>query len=100
MIDKHYIKDMKLRDLTLELGRGETYATGKPTLYGHGRYERSSVLAGQHRRVFIESWDDIDTARAELKAAKIRYTDLTGTGGTTHVPVAGMVAHLPDDSDY
>ena len=97
MIDKQYIREMKLRDLTLELGRGETYATGKPTLYGHGRYGRSSVLAGQHRRVFIESWDDIDTARAELKAAKIRYTDMTGTGGSTHTPVERMVAHLPDD---
>ncbi len=99
-MDTDHIKQMKLRDLTLELGRGETYHTGKPTLYGHGTYGRNSVLRGQPRRVFIESWESVEEAKTELKASKLRYTDLTGTGGTTHVSVSGMVAHLPDDSDY
>ena len=95
------IEEIKqFRDLTLEWGRGETYRSNKPTLYGHGTYGRGSVLRGQSRRVFLESWDTIEDAKAELKAAKIRYTDLTGTGGSTHIPVAQVTSHLPDDSDY
>jgi hypothetical protein len=94
-MDTNYIKEH--RSLTLEFGRGETYRSNKPTLYGHSTYGRSSVLAGRPRRVFLESWDDLDTARAELKAAKIRYTDLCDTRGSTHIPVNVITAGLPDD---
>lgn len=90
----------EFRRLTLEWGRGETYHTMKPTLYGHGTYGRNSVLRGQSRRVWLENWDSIEVAKADLMEAKLRYTDMTGTGGTTHVPVSRMVAHLPDDTDY
>lgn len=89
------IEDEKL-SLTLEWGRGETYDSRKPTLYGHGRYKRSSVLAGQSRRVFLESWEDLDEARTALAEARLKYKDLTSTGGSTHRPVSQMVAHLPD----
>ncbi len=94
-MDIAYIKEH--RRLTLEFGRGETYQTNKPTLYGHSTYGRSSVLAGRPRRVWLEDWDDLDTARAELKAARIRYTDLCDTRGSTHIPVAVITAGLPDD---
>lgn len=94
-MDIEYIKQH--RRLTLEYGRGETYRSDKPTLYGHSTYNRSSVLAGQPRRVFLECWDDLDTARAELKAARIRYADLCETGGSTHIPVRFMTAGLPDE---
>jgi hypothetical protein len=94
-MDIEYIKQH--RRLTLEYGRGETYRSNKPTLYGHSTYGRSSVLAGRPRRVFLESWDDLDTARAELKAAKIRYADLCKTGGSTHIPVDVITAGLPDE---
>ncbi len=94
-MDTNYIKEH--RSLTLEFGRGETYRSNKPTLYGHGTYGRNSVLRGRPRRVFLESWDDLDTARAELKAAKIRYTDLCDTHGSTHIPVDVITAGLPDD---
>ena len=94
-MDIEYIKQHRL--LTLEYGRGETYRSNMPTLYGHSTYERSSVLAGRPRRVFLESWDDLDTARGELKAAKIRYVDLCDTRGSTHVPVDVITAGLPDE---
>jgi hypothetical protein len=87
------------RRLTLEYGRGETYCSNKPTLYGHSTYGRGSVLAGRPRRVFLESWDDLATARAELKAARIRYADLCETGGSTHIPVDVITAGLPDDEN-
>jgi hypothetical protein len=96
-MDIAYIK--QYRNLTLEYGRGETYCSNKPTLYGHSTYGRSSVLAGRSRRVFLESWDDLDSARAELKAAKVRYSDLCDTGGSTHIPVDVITAGLPDDDN-
>jgi len=95
-MDITYIKEH--RSLTLEFGRGQTYRNNNPTLYGHSTYGRSSVLAGQRRRVFLESWDTVDEARAELKAAKIRYTDLTKEHGSTYAPPC--LSHLPDDTDY
>jgi hypothetical protein len=94
-MDIEYIKQH--RRLTLEHGRGETYCSGKPTLYGHSTYGRGSVLAGRPRRVFLECWDDLDSARADLKAAKIRYSDLCETGGSTHIPVSVITAGLPDE---
>jgi hypothetical protein len=94
-MDIDYIKPH--RNLTLEMGRGETYATNLPTLYGHSTYGRGSVLAGRPRRVWLEDWNDLETARAELKAAKIRFTDLCDTGGSTHIPVDVMTAGLPDE---
>ena len=36
-------------------------------------------------------------ARAELKAAKIRYTDLCDTHGSTHIPVDVITAGLPEE---
>jgi hypothetical protein len=55
------------------------------------------VLAGRPRRVFLESWDDLGSARAELKAAKVRYADLCDAGGSTHIPVSVITAGLPDE---
>lgn len=92
----HQIQDQKLT-LTLEFGQGQTYRNRKPTLYGSGVYGRSSVLAGQTRRVYLECWDDMDTATRELAEAKLQYEDLTGTNGTTHIPVDNIINHLPSN---
>src|SRR4051812_21575722 len=51
---------------TLERGRGETYRHPRPVLYAHSIYERSSVLAGQPRRLFVEQWNSWDESRAAL----------------------------------
>jgi len=88
---------------TLEPGRGETYATNKPTLYGHSTYERSSVLAGRPQRVFVASWDNWPSAYEELAMVKkalrwFKFDDIGG--GSTHIPTSQIVAHLPDDTDY
>jgi hypothetical protein len=88
---------------TLEAGRGETYADGKPTLYGHSTYERSSVLAGRDQRVFVDSWDNWGEARAaivDIQNEHGRRFKCEEIGGTTHVPIEQIVSHLPDDTDY
>src|SRR3954452_23491010 len=58
---------------TLERGRGETYRHARPVLYAHSVYERSSVLAGQPRRLWVAQWDTWDEARAAL--AEVRKRD-------------------------
>ena len=88
---------------SLEYGRGETYANNKPTLYAHFPYPRSSVLAGREARAFVDQWETVEDANRRLK-------ELTGNlpafkvdvmlGGSTHIPIAQIVAGIPDDTDY
>lgn len=97
------IEGHKLRSFTLEVGRGASYSGGA-VLYGHGTYPRSSVLAGQSKRVWLEKWDTAEEARAELAEVRrslkgFRYDDLLEIGGTSYVDVESMVAHLPEE-DY
>jgi hypothetical protein len=94
---------------TLEPGRGQTYASGDPTLYAHNVYPRGSVLSGRPERVFLEAWDSWpdsegawDKARAELDALKaqvpgFKYDDFGPEGGSTHIDVDTLTAGLPDD---
>jgi hypothetical protein len=77
---------------TIERGsRGATYKNGDNvwTVYQHGTYPRSSVLAGQHRRQFLDEFDSEEAARAA-------YPDAQVSGDTYTPPV---VHHLPDDGD-
>ena len=87
---------------TLEMGRGETYRHPRPVLYAHSVYERSSVLAGQPRRLFVEQWETWEEARAAL--AEVRKADRSFTfddfgqgGGTSYIPTSVLTRHLPDD---
>jgi hypothetical protein len=87
---------------TLERGRGETYRHPRPVLYAHSVYERSSVLAGQPRRLFVEQWDSWQEARAALAQVRkddrtFRYEDYGEGGGTSHIPSSVLTRHLPDD---
>jgi hypothetical protein len=87
---------------TLEGGRGETYRHGRPVLYAHSTYDRSSVLAGQPRRLFVEQWDAWDEARAALTAVRnsdqsFGFDDHGQGGGTGYVPTSVLTRHLPDD---
>jgi hypothetical protein len=89
---------------TLEMGRGETYRLGRPMLYAHSAYERSSVLAGQPRRLFVEQWEAWDEARAALTEIRKRdrtfkYEDYGEGGGTTYIPTSVLTRHLPDDEE-
>lgn len=101
-----YVRDSKRRwSFTLEAGHGTTYSHGKPVLYGHSTYERTSVLAGRPLRQWIEGWDTWEEARKEIaelkKAVKgFRVKDYGPTGPSTHIPIEELTSHLPDDTDY
>ena len=89
---------------TLEMGRGETYRHGRPMLYAHSVYERSSVLAGQPRRLFVEQWETWDEARAALAEVRkadrsFRFDDYGEGGGTSYIPSSVLTRHLPDDEE-
>jgi hypothetical protein len=75
-------------DLTIERGRGATYASDRWTVYEHGTYDRDSVLSGQSRRTWL---DDFDT----LEEAVIAYPDAVVIGGTTYQPP--YLGHLRDE---
>jgi hypothetical protein len=87
---------------TLEMGRGETYRHARPMLYAHSVYERSSVLAGQPRRLFVEQWATWDEARAALAEVRkadrtFRFDDCGQGGGTSYIPSSVLTRHLTGD---
>ena len=112
MDELNRILDMLERErdprFTLEFGRGETYSHGKPTLYCHAPYPRSSVLYGQDKRVFVDQWESREEALKALTPVRetlgerFKFDDWTedDAGGSSHVPVAQVAAHLPDEPDY
>ena len=54
---------------------GRTYAHNTYTVYKYGTYPRSSVLAGQTRREFLDSYDTLEDARAAYPNAEERILD-------------------------
>lgn len=78
---------------TIEMGRGETYRNGRWTVYSHDRYPRGSVLEGQDRRTFEDSYDSLELAQAAWPQARV-------IEGTTWRPIREIVAHLPDTPDW
>ena len=70
---------------------GATYQNGmnKFTVYTIGRYERSSVLAGQQKRVWEDDFDS-------LAAAQAAYPQARFSGSTYREP---SLHHLPGDGD-
>jgi len=88
---------------TVEYGRGETYANRELTVYAHDDYERSSVLAGRERRMWIGALQrDLTEQDAHDTIGAAGATKVTTfmLGGSTHVPISQVVSHLPDDTDY
>lgn len=83
---------------TLEHGRGQTYNTGKPTLYFHDEYPNYSVMAGCPRRHYVTEFSDLESAKETLEAIGLEYTDMMDSYGTTHVDVNDATRHLPDDA--
>lgn len=76
--------------LTIERGRGMTYTNNRWTIYSHGFFPYYSVLAGQPKRTFIDSFDTIEEAQKE-------YPTATVIQGTTYRDPD--LSHLPDDGD-
>lgn len=71
--------------------RGETY--NHPDEYGvyeYSTYPADSVLAGQTRRVWLDSYTTLEEAQEQ-------YPDAEVTTSCYQPPYLG---HLPDDSDY
>ena len=71
--------------------RGATY--NRPDEYGvyeYSTYPASSVLAGQTRRVWLDSYTTLEEAQAQ-------YPDAEVTLSCYQPP---CLSHLPDDSDY
>ena len=71
--------------------RGETY--NHPDEYGvyeYSIYPADSVLAGQTRRVWLDSYTTLEEAQEQ-------YPDAEVTTSCYQPPYLG---HLPDDSDY
>lgn len=79
---------MRKPNLTIELGRGATYSNNRFTVYAHDTYPRNSVLAGQARRRFIDSFDTLEAAQAAHPSAKV-------LPGTTYAPP--NLSHLSGD---
>jgi hypothetical protein len=75
---------------TIEKGNGATYRNNKWTVYEHSTYPRSSVLAGQRRRVWMDDFETLDEAQAAYPKAKV-------SGATYQAP---YLEHLPKDDDF
>jgi hypothetical protein len=75
--------------------RGTTYHTDEYGVYEYSTYPRSSVLAGQQRRAWLDSFPTLEQAKSAYPEA--RYD---GEGANGFIPIAQMVAHIPDDTDY
>jgi hypothetical protein len=54
---------------------GRTYARNEYAVYEYGTYPRSSVLAGQMSRTFLDSYDTLEEARAAHPNAEERILD-------------------------
>lgn len=48
---------------------------GGVNVYGHGVYEESSVLAGQHRRVFLDAFSTQEEAEIKYPNAEFACPD-------------------------
>lgn len=80
----------KTVDIRIEFpSQGETYSRDEYGVYEYSTYPRSSVLAGQERRSFLDSFETLEQAQAKYPTA-----DISGCG--YHVPSLG---HLPDEDD-
>ena len=70
---------------------GATYNRPEYGVYSYGVYPRSSVLAGQTRRIFLDSFPTLEEAREA-------YPDAEFTNRSNYQ--APYLNHLPDDGDY
>jgi len=63
---------------------------GGVNVYGWGTYEKSSVLAGQPKKVFIDAFET-------LEAAQAKYPDAALSNKWTEPQVS--LSHLPGEDD-
>lgn len=79
------------RDIRIEFPSvGATYHRNEFGVYEYSEYPRSSVLAGQERRVYMDSFATLAEAKAVYPDAEISAPGFTEPD----------LSHLPDDEDY
>lgn len=79
-------------DITIEPARGATYGPTEEApfaAYEYGTYPRGSVLAGQTRRVWLDS--------GTLEELKAKYPKADVMSGSLYQPPS--LNHLPGDDD-
>ena len=69
---------------------GATYNREVYGVYRYDTYPRSSVLAGQMRRKWLDSFDTLEEAKEKYPDAPVQY-------GSGHQPP--NLSHLPDGPD-
>jgi hypothetical protein len=72
----------------IEPNRGQTYSRPGVAVYEYGVYPRSSVLAGQTSRRFVESYETVEEAQKAYPTARV--SDSCGYR-------APSLSHLPDN---
>lgn len=65
---------------------GATYRRETFGVYAYDRYPRSSVLAGQTRRVFLDSFETEAEARAAYPDAEVEYASGYAPPDLSHLP--------------
>ena len=81
-----------MSNITIEYpSRGATYNDPVYGVYEYSKYPRSSVLAGQTRRVFLDSFETLEQARQAFPEAEVS----AGCGYQ-----APNLSHLPEDDNY
>lgn len=70
---------------------GATYYRNEYGVYRYDTYPRHSVLAGQTRRIFLDSFPTLEKAREQFPNASFAK-------GSGYVPPD--LSHLPYDPDY
>lgn len=87
-------------EIVIEPGKGETYATGKPTVYAYGVYEESSVLAGQRKRTCLGELPDGVTPKFFKDSCRVlRGTEVEILENSQWHENFNTVDHLPDGPD-
>lgn len=78
------------QDLTIEPCRGQTYnRPDQVAVYEYGVYPRSSVLAGQTKRVFLDSFDSLEEAKKAYPTARV--------SDSLYEATRPSLSHLPDN---
>lgn len=86
-------RDERGRDVCLEPMHGSTYSyPDRVAAYAYDEYPASSVLAGQSRRSFLESFDTLEDARKQYPGADVDPRLLEPAAPRTPADV--------DDGDY
>lgn len=79
--------------------RGSTYCRQEYGVYEYSTYERSSVLAGQQRRVFLDSFKTLEEAKAKYPGARADAGCGYQAPYLNHLPDADGPDPLGDNQD-